>query len=101
MITPLKIVGGIVGISVPVIGIVWHSASLVAEINDQHDRIAYLEERMGEYGKAQVVDENVNKQVDALTKEIAWISFHHHDGRAIGHDHEHDLIIGRGHVDGN
>lgn len=81
--------------------IIWYGAAGVSEVDSLHERVEKLEAAQDQYEHAQATDESVNKQVEALAKEMAWVSFHHHDGRAIGHDHEHELTLGRGHVDGN
>lgn len=99
--TNLEKAGAIIGVCAPAVAFVWYGAILVSEIDGHHERIEKLEARMDAYDEAQIVDGTVNRQVEALAKDMAWLTFHHHDGRAIGHDHEHELILGRGHVDGN
>ena len=108
---PVEKVATVLGIVLPMAGIVWYSATSYQDMNDRltvvENRVLELKEDLdistkennehkrnmltfiGDYKESQATDEVINKRVEKMEDDIDYLMLHHH----------HDGGAGRAHID--
>ena len=87
--SPLEKVAGGVGVAIPAVALIWYGAMQIEHVEHLRSRMLTLEAQVTSIEREQATDAVVNKDVEALKREVDWLRYHHHDDAG-----------GRGHVDG-